>query len=221
MRNFIRLNLIVFAQILLLCSCSIMQPSERSGSLPQDGSTEPASSDSGHKPATDKEFNEHHEITSTQSIEKDGLLISYNLRVIPGREGILIRLSLVFRNRQDQIRVVRPKVWLVEDSGKTISAFTQKGFIGYSSRLAGKTSAAAANSINKHDMNGKKSAKSRIQWAKTNWLKNSYKLPPQGIAIGELVFHCTQLNLPIKLTVNSNQHEFVFAIRNLPPIDDK
>jgi len=219
MRNFIRLYLIAIAQILLLCSCAIMSPSDRSSGLPQNGNPGQVSSDSSNKPAADKEFNDRHEITPAQSIEKDGLLVSYSLLAIPNKEGILIRLSLVFRNLQDRSMIVRPKVLLLDASGKKISAYTRTGFIKFSSRLAGKVSADVTRSLIKNDSNGKNFAGSRAKWANTYWLKHSYKIPSQGIAIGELVYHCTNLIFPMKLTVNSNKQEFVFTPDSLPIAD--
>lgn len=222
MRNSIRLYLIAIAQILLLCSCGITSPSGRSGSLSSsNGDPEQVRSDSTNKPGADKEFNEHHEITPTQSIEKEGLLISYSLLAIPDKESFLIRISLVFRNQQDRSRIVRPKISLLDASGKKISAYTKAGFIRFSSRLPGKVADKVTKSLVKNDSNGKSFAKSRIEWANTYWLKQTYKLPPQGIAIGELVFHCTQLNLPMKLTVNSNKQEFVFTTQDSFPIVDE
>lgn len=221
MRNSIRLYLIAIAQILLLCSCGITSPSGRSGSLSQNGNPEQVRSDSTNKLGADKEFNEHHEITPTQSIEKEGLLISYSLLAIPDKESFLIRISLVFRNLQDRSRIVRPKISLLDASGKKISAYTKAGFIKLSSRLPGKVAEKVTKSLVKNDSHGKSFARSRIEWANTYWLKQTYKLPPQGIAIGELVFHCSQLNLPMKLTVNSNKQEFVFTTQDSFPIVDE
>ena len=221
MRNSIRLYLIAIAQILLLCSCGITSPSGRSDSLSPNGEPEQVRSDTTNKPGADREFNEHHEITPTQSIEKEGLLISYSLLAIPEKTGYLVRLSLVFRNLQDRSRIVRPKISLLDASGKKISAYTKAGFIKFSSRLPGKTADKVTKSLIKNDSNGKSFAKSRIEWANTYWLKQTYKMPAQGIAIGELVYHCTQLNLPMKLTVNSNKQEFVFTTLDSLPIVDK
>lgn len=221
MRNFIRLYPIAIAQILLLCSCAITSPSNRSSSLSQNDNSGQVSSDSGNKPAADKEFNAHQEIKPIQSIEKDGLLISYSMLAMPNKKGTLIRLSLVFRNLQDRSRIVRPKILLLDASGKMIRAYTKKGFIKISPGLAGQASDNVTNPLIKNDSNGKISAKSRIKWANTYWLRRSYKIPAQGIAIGELVYHCTQLNLPMKLTVNSNKQEFVFTTQDSLPVEDK
>ncbi|HSM97429.1 MAG TPA: hypothetical protein VLS47_00305, partial [Gallionella sp.] len=209
------------AQIILLCSCGITSPAGRSGSLPPSGEPEQVRSDSTSKRGADKEFNEHHEITPTQSIEKEGLLISYSLLAIPDKESFLIRISLVFRNLQDRSRIVRPQISLQDASGKKISAYTKAGFIRFSSRLPGKVADKVTKSLIKKDSNGKGFAKSRIEWANTYWLKQTYKLPPQGIAIGELVYHCSQLNLPMKLTVSSNKQEFVFTTEGSFPIVDE
>ena len=221
MRNIIRLHLIAIAQILLLCSCAITSPSDRSSSLPQNANPEQVTSDSSNKPAADEEFNVNQEITPAQSIEKNGLLISYSMLSIPNKNGFLLRLSLVFRNLLDRSMIVRPKVLLLDASGKKIRAYTKKEFIRISSRLAEETSDIVNKSIIKNDSNGKDAAKSRIEWANAYWLKQSYKIPAQGIAIGELVYHCTHLDLPMKLTVNANKQEFVFTTQDALPADDK
>jgi hypothetical protein len=221
MRNFIRLSLIAIAQILLMCSCAITSPFDRPGNLSQDANPVQASGDSGNKPAADKEFSVHQEIKPTQSIEKDGLLISYSILAMPDNKDTLIRVSLVFRNLQDRSRIVRPKVSLLDASGKKISPYTKKQFIRISSRLAGKTSDIVTQSIDKNDGNGKVSEKSRIEWANTYWLKQSYKIPAQGIAIGELVYRDTHLDLPMKLTVNASKQEFVFTTKDSLPVADK
>ena len=221
MRNLIRFYPIAIAQILLLCACSMTPPSDRSDSLSQQEDSGQASSDSGDKPTADKGFNVRHDITPTQSIEKDGLLISYSLVAVPDKEGLLIRLSLVFRNMQGQSMTVRPKVSLQDVEGKVISAYSKTGFIRFSSRLAKKASDDVTISLIKDDSSGKIFAKSRTKWADTFWLKNSYKIPSQGIAIGELVYHSTHLDLPLKLTVNSNDQEFVFTTKGSLKIIDR
>jgi hypothetical protein len=109
----------------------------------------------------------------------------------------------------------------MDASEKTISAYTKNGFIKISSKLAGKTSEIVAKSIIGSDNNGKISAESRIEWANTFWLKSSYRIPSQDIAIGELVYHGTHLDLPIKLTVNSNKQEFVYTTQDSLQVVDK
>ncbi len=214
MRNFTLFYPIAIAQILLLCSCSLLPPSfNPSGDAPQKGSSEQAHRDSGSKPAADPEFNDHHEIIPAQSIEKGGLLVSYSMRAAHDKQGYLIRLSLIFRNLQDKKTIVRPKISLLDASGKKILVYSKTRFIRISSRLAGKDSESAANSLFRNDGKRKISEKWLVKWADLYWLKRSYRIPSQGIAIGELVYHSPQLNLPIRLAVNSNQQEFVFTTR--------
>jgi hypothetical protein len=195
MRNSFRLSLIAIAQILLLCSCATTSPQDRSGS-----------SNAVSKPAAGGVSNGHYETTSAQSLEKDGLLISYSLRVIPDNECNLIRLTLVFRNQQDSGRTVSPKVSLTDSTGKMIRAYSRAQFGKFSAQLAKKRSGGAG----KPDLN----AELRGQLTSVNWLKSGYKMSPRGIAIGELVFRCTDLKAPLKLTVNSNRQEFVFTTKS-------
>jgi hypothetical protein len=163
MRNIIRLHLIAIVQILLLCSCAITSPSDRFSSLPQNANPEQVTSDSSNKPAADEEFNVNQEITPVQNIEKSGLLISYSMLSIPDKDGFLLRLSLVFRNLLGRSMIVRPRVLLLDASGKKIRAYTKKEFIRISSRLAEETSDIVNKSIIKNDSNGKDAAKSRIE----------------------------------------------------------
>lgn len=219
MRNSIRLYLIAIVQIALLCSCVIAppspspSPSDRSGSIPKK-IVKPGqvSGDTSHKATSDQEFAQSFAIKPVESIEKDGLLISYSLLAIPEKKGFLLRLSLVFRNLQDRTMIVRPKVLLLDASNKKVSAYTKDGFIKISSRLQGETSDVVNKTILGIDSKEKISVNSRIEWADTYWLKTRYKIPAKGIAIGELVYHGTQLKLPVQLTVHTNKREFIFTI---------
>lgn len=218
MRNSIRLYLIAIVQISLLCSCVIAppspssSPSDRSGSIPKK-IVKPGqvSGDTSHKVTADQEFDESFGIKPVESIEKDGLLISYSLLAIPDKKGFLLRLSLVFRNLQDRTMIVRPKVLLLDASKMKVSAYSKDGFIKISSRMDGKTSDVVNKTILGIDSKEKMSANSRIEWADTYWLKTRYKIPAKGIAIGELVYHGTHLKLPVQLTVLANKQEFIFT----------
>jgi hypothetical protein len=205
MRNSIRLYLVAIVQISLLCSCVITppSPSDRSGSTQKEiVSPGRVSGDTSHKATANQEFDESFGIKPIESIERDGLLISYSLLAVPGKKGFLLRLSLVFRNLQDRTMIVRPKVLLLDASKRKISAYTKDGFI--------KT---ILGSDGKENM----SANSRIEWADTYWLKTRYKIPAKGIAIGELVYHGTHLKLPVQLKVHTYKREFIFATHTLLP----
>lgn len=224
MRNSIRLYLIAIVQISLLCSCAITPPflsqspssADRSGSITKKiAKPGQASGNTGHKATADQESGESFEIKPIESIEKDGLLISYSLLAIPDKKGFLLRLSLVFRNLQDRTMIVRPKVLLVDASKQKVSAYTKNGFIKISSRLEGKISDVVNKTIFGSD--SKMSANSRIEWADTYWLKTRYKIPAKGIAIGELVYHVTNLKLPVQLTVHTYKREFIFTTPAILP----
>jgi len=226
MRNSIRLYLIAIVQISLLCSCVITPPSpsptDRSGSIPKK-IAEPGqvSGDTSHKVTADQEFDESFGINPIESIEKDGLLISYGLLAIPSKKGFQLRLSLVFRNLQDRAMIVRPKVLLLDASNKKVSAYTKVGFIKISSRLEGKTSDVVNKTLPGSGSKAKLSANSRIKWADAYWLKTRYKIPAKGIAIGELVYYGTHLKLPVQLTVHTYKREFIFTAHAPLPVVGK
>lgn len=131
-----------------------------------------------------KVFAPNQEITTKSSIEKNHLAVSYNLQVIPGKQEQLIRLSLIFRNHQKAYRHIWPHVTLHDAQGQAIKHYSMQQFIKMSART---------------------------QWADMYWLKRSYRIPPDGIAIGELVYHCKQINFPMKLEVKIGKESFSFT----------
>jgi hypothetical protein len=52
----------------------------------------------------------------------------------------------------------------------------------------------------------------RINWANSYWLKDKFTIPPNGIEIGELIYHSNSLNYPMKLTINPAGEDYVFEI---------
>lgn len=145
------------------------------------------------------------------------MLVSYSLLDIPDKNGFLLRLSLVFRNLQSRTMIVRPKVLMLDASKQKVSAYTKNGFIKTSSRLEGKTLDVVNRTIFGSDSKEKMPAHARVEWAETFWLKTRYQIPPQGIAIGELVYHGTYLKLPVQLTVRTNKKVFIFTTPALLP----
>jgi hypothetical protein len=194
MRNSLRLLLIVTAQTLLLCSCARMSPFDQSG----------------NKPAEGELAGSHYESTAVQSLEKSGLLISYSLQVIPDNECKLLRLTLVIRNQQKRAMTVSPRVVLADASGKTIKAYSKPEFIQLLSRQGKVASKIAGNPELQGGREEKRVAELRSQLGNINWLNPRYKIPANGIVIGDLVYRCTDFKAPLTLTVNSNKLEFVF-----------
>jgi hypothetical protein len=172
----------------------------------------------GSSATTGKETGGYYEIAPMQSIEKDGLLISYSMRVIPDKECNMIRLTLVLRNMQVQDRTISPQVSLTDISGKTIEAYTRAEFGKLSAQLAGKSPGSAINHL-KVERSVKEASELRSRLENVNWLKSSYRIPARGIAIGELVYRCSQFKAPLILVVNSNRELFVFPTQSKLPLD--
>lgn len=224
MRNSIRLYLLAIVQISLLCSCVITPPAatDHVGDVPNKiANSAQTDGDTGHKATGHREFDNSLEIKPIAGIEKNGLLLKYSLLVIPHHEGFLLRLSLVFRNLQNRTMIFRPRVLLLDASKKQISAYSKDGFIRISPPAAGETSDVVSTTILGTDNREYISAKSRIEWTDTFWLKRRYKIPPRGIAIGVLVYHGTHLKLPVKLTVYTYKRKFIFASEAKPPLAGK
>lgn len=194
MRNSLRLLLIVTAQTLLLCSCALMGTSDQSG----------------NKPAKGELAGSHYESTAVQSQEKNGLLISYSLQVIPDNECKLLRLTLVIRNQQKRAMTVIPRVVLTDASGKAIKAYSKPEFIQLLSRQGKIASKIAGNPELQGGREERRVAELRSQLGNISWLNPRYQIPANGIAIGDLVYRCTDFKAPLTLTVNSNKLKFVF-----------
>lgn len=224
MRNSIRLCLVAIAQITLLCSCAITPPaaSDSAVSIPIKIATPvPGSDDSSHHAIGHREPDHSFSIQPIASLEKNGLLIRYSLLVIPDQQGYLLRLSLVFRNLQKQAMIFRPSVLFLDASQKQISLYSKDDFIRISSPAAGKTSDIVSTTILGADNKEYISAKSRTEWADEFWLKRLYRIPPRGIAIGVLVYHGTDLKLPLKLTVHAYKRKFTFTAKAPLPVAGK
>jgi len=224
MRNSIRLYVLAIVQISLLCSCVIMPPaaSDHAGSAPNNiAKPGQAGGDKSHKASGHREFDNSLDIKPIASIEKDGLLIRYSLLVIPDQKGYLLRLSLVFRNLQKRTMIFRPSVLLLDASKKHISAYSKDGFIRIASPSAGKAPDIVSKTILGTDTGEYISEKSRIEWAETFWLKPRYRIPPRGIAIGVLVYHGTDLKLPLRLTVHTYKRKFMFTAKAPLPVAGK
>ncbi len=147
-------------------------------------------------------FKSQQVMTPVEGIEKNKLQISYSMKVIPAEKGYLVKISMIFRNMKDQNASVKPNVTLSDSSGNRIKAYTKNGFLKH----AGKVTA-----------EGKRNAASdRVQWANSYWLKEKFQIPPRGIEIGELIYHCDTLNFPMKLTVSSAGQDYTFVVSENP-----
>lgn len=204
---------IVTALVLSLCSCGVISPPSRSDQPSQAPYAGQPIEHPGNQPAGDGVFNDQQVITPSQSIDKEDLQVSYSIKAIPDEAGYLLQLSLVFRNLKDRSTNIKPTITLLDDRGSGIEAYTKKDFLQLTPGTTGKARHAVSGSPVKTGGERQNFAQERLAWANSYWLKTSYKIPPRGIQISGLVYHCTSLNAPMKLTVNSAGQEFQFIVR--------
>lgn len=156
-------------------------------------------------------FKNQQVMTPNGSIEKSRLQVSYSMKVIPDEKGHLVQISMIFRNLKDQNTNLKPKITLVDAKGSPVKAYSKKGFLKLTAQMT--ASGGTQNNVNRG------SAEERIKWAHSYWLKDKFTLPPHGIEIGELIYHCTTLNYPMKLTVNSAGQNYIFTIKDTTATD--
>lgn len=198
----VRRSLTMAACSMLLCACAT-KPHLDAQALP---AAKPASAPDSAGPAASGGFQSQQVMTPQDNIEKDKLLISYSIKAIPSGTDYLIKVSMVFRNLKDRSVSLKPAITLTDGSGNRIEAYTKKGFLIHMSVLAA-------------DKSAKDVAGERTKWANAYWLKSKFTIPPNGIEVGELVFHSARIdNLPMKLTVNSAKQEFAFTISQPVPV---
>lgn len=222
MHRFVR-SLLVFAPILLLCSCALNPLAKKS----QDGTGKAAATSreqqisqrsQDNAPAVSAAFNRKQEITPAQSIQQDGMQVSYSMLTLPGRHGNLVRLSLVFRNQQAQAKDFPLQVYLWDAKGRRIKHYSKRGFIYASTSKAARQAGNDPDSLIQMDGDSQHSAQALTDWANSYWLKSHYRIPPHGIAIGELVYLFPHIYLPLKLQVIVDKQKFEFNTRGDIPV---
>lgn len=154
----------------------------------------------------------HQLIIPSFTVEKNKFLVSYNVKAVQRQVGYLIKLSLIFRNMQNQSVKVRPKVKLLNSVGKPIIVYSKNSFIKYSNHLTGKASINLTNMLLNTHASRHSLEKERMNWAKSYWLKRRFAMPSKGIELGELVYHSPSIKLPMTLIVKSAGQEFKFTI---------
>ncbi len=132
------------------------------------------------------------EITEVSTLERKGLSVSYGLKTFSGEREKLIRVSLIFRNHTDGEQEIRPRIKLVAGDGRALDAYTLSTF---SSVVRARDSASTSGR--------------NIQ---AYWLKRRYRIPPNGIAIGELVYRDRQVIYPLTLDVQIGRETFEFKV---------
>lgn len=174
----------------LLGACSLI-PKNIS---PGDDTDPPAQATNGETTVA-KIIPARQEITPASSIEKNGLAVSYSLKPIPGKYEELLRLTLIFKNQADKGRHIWPHITLVDAKGKRIPAYSLK----------------TLRRITERNTASGQPDQTSSQWADMFWIKRSYRIPPHGIAIGELVYHGKQFSFPLKLSVRIYKDYYRFT----------
>lgn len=201
--------------VLMLCSCSTKRPA-----LPANSTTaapahseQAADNQAAKKSAETNVFKSQQVITPNQSIDKAGLSVSYSVKTVRNTDDYLIQLTLIFRNLQARSTVIKPKVTLQNEKGQRVSGYTKKQFLKLAGQMANPSAKGSRQLI--HDTRSR-SAKEKIDWANSNWLKDKHTITPGGIEIAGLVYHSADLSLPMTLTITSLGEKFTFIIKELP-----
>lgn len=147
----------------------------------------------------------------SQSITIDQLKVSYSMIAVPDEDGYFIRLSLVFTNLSDQRLGLDPVVTLRDARESVVKAYSKRAFLRLTARRKESANHDVIDSLISNNNNGRNSARDRSEWAEAYWLKPWLRIPPQGIALGGLVFHADKLILPMKLSVSVAGQNYVFA----------
>ncbi len=195
-------RVLVIASALILCACVTKPPAIAPVQAAKKSATEQALNSPPTKETENSAFKNQQVMSPAEGIERDKLLVSYSMKVIPAETGNLVKISIIFRNMKDKRTYIRPKISLTDSKGALIRAYTKKGFLKLTSQDK------AIGSAN----DKQRAASEKIAWANAYWLKDKFHIPPGGIEIGELIYHCTSLTFPMKLTVNSALQNFVFTI---------
>ncbi|MFA6203391.1 MAG: hypothetical protein WC710_09440 [Gallionella sp.] len=200
-RNTIQYTIYLVTMTMLLSACAT-----KPASLPQTQQVahttpEQPSEASAQQSAAQSAFQKQRMMTPQDSIEKNKLFVSYSMKFITEKTGHLIQVSMVFRNMKDKAVRIQPKIRLTDHKGRVIQPYTKNGFLKLTARMNASAGTTSRNTVNE-----------RISWANSYWLKNKFTIPPNGIEIGELMYHSNSLNFPLKLTINSAGENYVFEI---------
>ncbi|MGC2165108.1 MAG: surface-adhesin E family protein [Gallionella sp.] len=216
MKAIVKLVLLA-GQILLLSSCALLTeliPPERAAStaLPASkpdkvsvGNAEPDQ----EAPAT-KVPSLSFKLDPSQSITIDQLKVSYSMIAVPDDDGYFVRLSLVFTNLSDRRLSLNPVATLRDARESGIKAYSKAAFLRLTAQRKESANRDVIDSLISNNNDGRNSARDRSDWAEAYWLKSRLGIPPQGIALGGLVFHADKLILPMKLSVSVAGQNYVF-----------
>lgn len=207
------------ALMALLCGCATKPPASVAGVDAGSSRSLAAGQQNGKTGGEDNVFKDQQVINPNPAIEKDKLQVSYNMKAVHSESGYLLQLSLIFRNQKDKSVLVRPDISLLNNKGHRIEAYSKNGFLKSVSSMKGKAAVRVTNSLISAD--SQTSAQERIDWANSYWLKDRFSISAQGIEIGELVYHCVELQLPMTLIVNAAHQKYVFNIKDSLSVVDE
>lgn len=203
---------IMVMQLSLLCACSIFPPKSQSPqAVPATSSTSTKSAAAAVPTvASPSVLNEHNVIVPSPGIEKDGLLVSYSMKIMPYSKVQLLQVSLVFRNMSAKDMMITPKVTMTQDNGVAVTAYTKGRF----DRLANRMIAHSKRAAGKQKNAAERALQEQLEWHKAFWLGKRFRIPADGIQIGGLVFHSGKPVYPLKLVVHSSGRVFQFIIKD-------
>lgn len=142
-------------------------------------------------------------IQPKQEIVKDMLQVSYTMKAVRSQHGYLLKLSLIFRNLKNHSVNVSPAAELDREKGLHVKPYSRKALLSY---LARRKSEASVE---------------EKELANSNWLKSGFRIPANGIEIGELVFAVTDLKLPMNLVVMQGKHRYEFDMTEPLVVNEK
>lgn len=201
---------IVAAQVLFLCSCASEIPQKSEDNAPARNTAATAAP------------NVQQDVTTiTQALEKNGLNVSYSMVALPYEKGYMVRLSLVIRNMKEKYAGVTPRVMLTGAKGNKFYPYSKESFLKVASRWARTSRDNNMGLLLQISDSGKSTSRERKDWVQTYWIKHSYKIPPDGIEMGALIYHCDRLDYPLKLTLELAGQEFVFIAKDSLPVIGK
>ena len=209
-------GLIVSASMLMLCACASKPPAPEASGADQTHIGQKAGQAVGSERVEENVFKPQQVINPNPGIEKDKLLISYNIKAVRSETGYLLQLSLIFKNQKDKKVYVRPGITLLDDKGHRVVAYSKAAFLKSAS---GAKDASHSTSSQAGVQGGNSGAEQeRKNWANSYWLKDRFSLSAQGIEIGELVYHCADIKVPMTLIVNAAHQKYVFKITSPLPV---
>lgn len=209
-------GLIVGASILMLCACATKPSVPAVSGADQASRIQKTGPAGGSERVEDSVFKPQQVINPNPGIEKDKLLVSYNMKAVRSESGYLLQLSLIFRNQKDKKVYVRPGITLLDDKGQRIEAYSKAAFLKSVSGIKETSHPTSSPAGAKGGSPG--SAQERKNWANSYWLKDRFSLSAQGIEIGELVYHSAGIKVPMTLIVNAVHQKYVFNITDPLPV---